>query len=206
MLDKNGFDSWADSYNSTVKKSDEEETYPFAGYKEVISDIYKIITLKNKASILDIGFGTGNLTRKLYENGYEIFGQDFSEEMINISKENMPRAQLYQGDFSNGLVEELRARNYDFIIGTYSFHHLENNHKINFIKDLLDLLKEDGKIIIGDVIFKNQLDLEKCKDQAGKYWDEDEIYIIVDDFKTVFPNLVFKKKSFCSGLIVLEKN
>lgn len=206
MLDKEGFNNWADSYNSTVKKSDEDQTYPFAGYEEVLSDIYKIIILKNKASILDIGFGTGNLTKKLYEAGYEIFGQDFSEEMINIAKEKMPRAQLYQGDFKNGLVEELKARNYDFIIGTYSFHHLENNFKIRFLGDLLGLLKEGGKIIIGDVIFENQLELEKCKSQAGKYWDEDEIYIVVDDFETVFPNLVFKKKSFCSGLIILEKN
>ena len=30
MLDKKGFDLWADGYDKTVRISDEENTYPFA--------------------------------------------------------------------------------------------------------------------------------------------------------------------------------
>ena len=36
MLDNKGFDLWADGYDKTVGVSDEENTYPFAGYKDVL--------------------------------------------------------------------------------------------------------------------------------------------------------------------------
>jgi ubiquinone/menaquinone biosynthesis C-methylase UbiE len=35
---------------------------------------------------LDIGFGTGVLTKKLYDAGYEIYGVDFSDKMLEIAK------------------------------------------------------------------------------------------------------------------------
>ena len=40
MLDNKGFDLWADGYDKAVGLSDENHTYPFAGYKEVL-DIMK---------------------------------------------------------------------------------------------------------------------------------------------------------------------
>ena len=36
MLDNKGFDLWADGYDLAVGLSDEENTYPFAGYKEIL--------------------------------------------------------------------------------------------------------------------------------------------------------------------------
>lgn len=48
MLDKNGFDLWADGYDKTVGISDEENTYPFAGYRDVLGSIFQAIW-KNQA-------------------------------------------------------------------------------------------------------------------------------------------------------------
>ena len=36
MLNNKEFDLWADGYDKTVGISDEESTYPFAGYKKVL--------------------------------------------------------------------------------------------------------------------------------------------------------------------------
>ena len=36
MLNDKGFDLWADGYDKSVGISDEENTYPFAGYKKVL--------------------------------------------------------------------------------------------------------------------------------------------------------------------------
>ena len=113
MLDNKGFDLWADGYDKTVGLSDEENTYPFAGYKDVLGTIYKTIMEKANAVVLDIGFGTGTLTTKLHENGCTIYGQDFSARMIELASEKMPGAHLYQGDFTQGLVEPLQTQNYD---------------------------------------------------------------------------------------------
>ena len=65
MLDKNGFDLWADGYDKSVGLSDEDNTYPFAGYKKILGSIFEIIMQKQNAVVLDIGFGTAALTAKL---------------------------------------------------------------------------------------------------------------------------------------------
>ena len=38
MLDKKGFDLWADGYDRAVGISDEDGTYPFAGYKQLLNE------------------------------------------------------------------------------------------------------------------------------------------------------------------------
>ena len=139
MLDNKGFDLWADGYDLTVGLSDEENTYPFVGYKEILGSIFRTIMEKPRAVVLDIGFGTGTLTTKLYENGCTVYGQDFSERMIELASEKMPGAHLYQGDFSQGLVEALRNQSFDFIVATYSLHHLTDEQKVRFLHSLLVL-------------------------------------------------------------------
>ena len=39
MLSREGFDLWADGYDQAVGLSDEENSYPFAGYKDVLGGI-----------------------------------------------------------------------------------------------------------------------------------------------------------------------
>ena len=201
MLDNKGFDLWADGYDKTVGVSDEGNTYPFAGYKNVLGTIYKTIMEKKNAVVLDIGFGTGTLTTKLYENGCNIYGQDFSARMIELAFQKMPNAYLYQGDFTQGLVEPLQAQNYDFIVATYSLHHLTDEQKVCFLRMLRDHLNPGGQILIGDVAFENRSQLEQCRKDMGDEWDDDEIYFVVDELKGEFPELGFKRISHCSGVL-----
>lgn len=201
MLDNKGFDLWADGYDKSVGLSDEENTYPFAGYKDVLGTIYKTIMEKKNAVVLDIGFGTGTLTTKLYENGCPIYGQDFSARMIELAFQKMPNAYLYQGDFTQGLVEPLQAQNYDFIVATYSLHHLTDEQKVCFLRMLRDHLNPGGQVLIGDVAFENRSQLEQCRKNVGDEWDDDEIYFVVDELKGEFPELGFKRISHCSGVL-----
>lgn len=205
MLDNKGFDLWADGYDKTVGISDEENSYPFAGYKEILGMIYKKVLEREKPTILDIGFGTGTLTTKLYEKGCEIYGQDFSERMVELAQKKMPNAHLYQGDFSKGLVKPLLQHTYDFIIATYSLHHLSDDAKIQFIQLLKKLLKENGSIFIGDVAFQTRADLEKCQREVMDEWDEDEIYFVIDELKKAFPKMEFTQVSYCAGVLVIKR-
>lgn len=203
MLDNKGFDLWADGYDESVGLSDEDNTYPFAGYKDVLNAIYKEVLELGCKTVLDIGFGTGTLTRPLYEKGLEIYGQDFSEEMIKITQKKIPEAILFSGDFTKGLVGSLKENKYDVIIATYSLHHLTDEEKITFITSLLSLLNPGGKILIGDVAFKNRVDLELCKEKAKSYWDDEEFYFVYDELKEHFNTLSFTKYSFCAGVLSL---
>ncbi|MCR5449391.1 MAG: methyltransferase domain-containing protein [Solobacterium sp.] len=205
MLDQKGFDLWADGYDKAVGISDEENTYPFAGYKEVLGTIFRIIMQKQNASVLDLGFGTGTLTAKLYEHGCTVYGQDFSSRMIRLASEKMPHAQLYEGDLTQGLAEPLTHRNYDFIVATYSLHHLTDEQKTAFLHELTSYLNENGKILIGDVAFETREELEQCRIRAGNEWDEEEIYFVAEELKRSFPELEFTPVSFCAGILTLAK-
>ena len=203
MLDNKGFDLWADGYDKTVGVSDEEHTYPFAGYREVLGQIYRTIMEKPGAAVLDVGFGTGTLTAKLYEHGCDVYGQDFSARMIELASAKMPGAHLYQGDFSRGLAEPLRQHSYDFIVATYSLHHLTDGQKIDFLRTLRERLKAGGRILIGDVAFETRDRLEQCMREAGDEWDDEEIYCVADELRKTFPGITFTPVSFCAGILTL---
>ncbi len=203
MLNNTEFDLWADGYDKTVGLSDEADTYPFAGYRKILASIFRTVLEVPNAAVLDIGFGTGTLTARLYERGCSIYGQDFSSRMLELAAAKMPNAHLYQGDFSKGLAEPLRNRRYDFIIATYALHHLTDPQKVAFLSSLRGQLNEGGKLLIGDVAFKTRADLEQCRRDAGADWDPDEIYFVFDELKPFFPSLSFQQVSRCAGIMSL---
>lgn len=207
MLDNKGFDLWADGYDKDVQLSEDNNEYPFAGYRDVLNTIYKLVHRKEKARILDIGFGTGVLTKKLYDDGYEIYGVDFSERMIEIAKEKMPSSKLFQHNFSKDLPNELKNIKFDYIISSYAMHHLIDEEKRDFINELDKYLYNDGEIIIGDVAFKTRELLEKCKSKYIDCWDDDEIYFVFDELKEFLPRreIDFTTISHCAGIIKLKK-
>ena len=206
MLDQKGFDLWANGYDKAVGLSDEENSYPFAGYKEALASIFQTVMGKKNAVILDIGFGTATLTTKLYEQGCNVFGQDFSAKMIDLAAAKMPDAHLNQGDFSKSLATPLLQQSYDFILATYSLHHLTDRQKVDFLGVLKGLLKAEGSILIGDVAFENRRELNLCRKKAGDGWDDDEFYFVADEMQEAFPEMNFKKLSFCTGILSIPKN
>ena len=205
MLNNTGFDLWADGYDKSVGLSDENDRYPFAGYRAMMNALYLRVLAQSGRDVLDIGFGTGVLTSRLYAQGCCIYGQDFSARMIALAQEKMPEAKLYQGDFSKGLVPALCSRQYDAIVATYSLHHLTDAQKIDFIRTLLPLLKPDGCLFIGDVAFRTREELEACRIAAGDAWDEDEIYFVYDELRSHFPALTFEAFSHCTALLTLRR-
>lgn len=206
MLDNQGFDLWADGYDQSVGLADEDETYPFAGYRAVLNHIYNKVLKKTRADVLDIGFGTGALTAQLYAKGYGIWGVDFSRRMIELARVKMPDATLLEGDFSQGLPHVLTHRKYDFILATYSLHHLTDEEKVRFITNMRSLLREEGEILVGDVAFENRAALEACARENGQAWDEEEFYFVYDEIAACFKEKVtFEKLSHCAGVLTWRK-
>ena len=124
--------------------------------------------------------------------------------MIGLACEKMPDAHLYQGDFSQGLAEPLQSQSYDFIVATYSLHHLTDEQKVRFLRGLLERLNEGGRILIGDVAFKSRMDLEQCRREAGEEWDDEEFYFVIDELTSVFPNLLYQPVSHCAGILEIR--
>lgn len=123
--------------------------------------------------------------------------------MIELASGKMPDAHLYQGDFSRGLAEPLMLNTFDFIIATYSLHHLTDAEKISFIRTLKSLLNDNGAILIGDVAFASRQDLERCRKAAGEGWDDEEVYFVFDELRGSFPAMKFEQVSYCAGILSL---
>ncbi len=205
MFDSRDFDQWAQEYDRMVRDSDERTCYPFAGYRKVLEKIAVKILEKPGASVLDIGFGTGTLASELYDHGCVIYGQDFSESMRLIAQNKMPEAKLYIGDFSEGLAEPLKQREYDFITATYALHHLNEEQKLTLVRALRAQLAYDGILLIGDISFETLADREACRKEAGEEWDEEETYSVIEELRKQLPDLMYEQVSVCGGILSLKK-
>ena len=126
--------------------------------------------------------------------------------MIALAKEKMPDATLYQGDFSQGLAVPLLQKSYDFIIATYSLHHLTDTQKITFLRSLRGLLADGGMILIGDVAFQTSADMEACRKAVGEEWDDEEFYFVAEELQKEFPDIRFEAVSHCTGMFILPKS
>ena len=54
--------------------------------------------LPDRAGILDLCCGTGQLAQLLTERGYQVTGLDISEEMLRFARQNVPTAEFIQDD------------------------------------------------------------------------------------------------------------
>jgi len=207
MLDNHGFDIWADGYDESVDVADDNNDYPFAGYKDIINAIYGTVMKNHPAKVLDIGVGTGTLAAKLYEGGNDITGIDFSEKMLSIARAKMPDARFFQFDFTNGLPVEVAAMKFDFIVSTYALHHLTDEEKVSFIRAISGCLSENGVIIIGDVSFPNRDALEHCKELCGDEWDDEEFYFVFSELSNALAKdcvTTYHPYSHCAGIMEIR--
>ncbi|ASV66700.1 MULTISPECIES: class I SAM-dependent methyltransferase [Cytobacillus] len=209
VLNHRGFDEWAKDYDQSVRLSEGKEAYPFAGYQDVINLVYHMAGHKPSSTILDVGFGTGTLTKRLYDDGHNIYGIDFSKEMIAIAKGKMPNANLFQKNMEEGLPFEFEKEKFHTIISTYALHHVTDRKKIEWIQQLSFSLHEGGSIIIGDIAFETRSAHDQCKNRSYEDWDHSEFYTVYEEIKEELIALKFKvdykQISHCGGVLLVRR-
>ena len=77
---------WAKDYDKAVDVADENNAYPFAGYRKLMNVIYGTVLDRKPARVLDIGIGTGFLASKLYEQGNYMSREIILRELIFRTK------------------------------------------------------------------------------------------------------------------------
>lgn len=204
MLNDRGFDLWADGYDADVQLSDERDAYPFAGYRRVLGDIYSRVRTLGARRVLDVGIGTAALSKRLYDDGVDVTGIDFSSEMLSIARRRLPDARLLKFDFGQGLPAELAGERFDCIICTYAIHHLPDARKPGFVRELLAHIAPGGELLLGDVAFATEAEKAACRLESGDSWDEDEEYIVAEQLEREFPDMEFVCESRCAGVCILR--
>ncbi len=208
MLNSHGFDLWAGEYDQSVSEADQKGEYPFAGYAALMNAVYGTVMRSVPATVLDVGIGTALLSKKLYDAGCTITGLDFSAEMLQKARNKMPDARLICWDFTRGVPPQIQTERYDFIISTYALHHLSYEAQAEFIRALLHHLEPKGRMLIGDVCFETRENLDACRRSSGKYWDDEEYYIVFSELQGKLSGYraSFDSFSLCAGMIEIAND
>jgi putative AdoMet-dependent methyltransferase len=200
------FNIWAQDYDATVEKTDQQDGFPFAGYEGVLRTIYQYINPRSPLRILDLGIGSGRLSHQLSLAGCKITGVDFSENMLEKARALMPDATFIVHDLSAGLPS-LDGR-FDAIISTYAMHHFDYPKQIELINEMVHLLAPDGTIYIGDVVFCDREAADACHKNHADDWDESEYYFIYSELSQALAPSIhaeYMPISWCGGVVVLSK-
>lgn len=208
-MNKQLFDDWASTYDRFIQKSEERKTYPFYGYGKIQEYVFEVANRLDKSDILEMGIGTGMMTKKLYDLDHTITGVDFSKNMLNEAKKVMPNNRYIESDFLVSL-EQLEGQMFDTIIFSYSIHHLPVNKQVYLLKKLSKHLKEHGQIVIGDVMTRSKKDMHMLSQRYQTLWDDEEYYPTYEDYdesllREVY-NLEFLEITECAGILSLLKN
>ena len=89
------------------------DNVPYEQWGEYLDNLFKEYGIED-GLLLDLGCGTGKLTRFLADRGYDMIGVDYSYEMLDIAKEQSDESILY-------LLQDMREFElYGTVRGIYS--------------------------------------------------------------------------------------
>jgi putative AdoMet-dependent methyltransferase len=196
------FDNWAKSYDRSIASDD---TFPFAGYEQVLERVVRLAEVKPAMRILDLGIGTGNLAARFVEQGCEVWGLDFSTEMLARARAKLPQVSLIQADLLGDWTTVLRA-SFDRVVSAYVFHEFALDTKMALLRQIFsDCLSTGGHAVVADIAF---LDVES-RTRASEHgqWDEDEYYWAADETISACEQIglqaVYEQVSCCGGVFTL---
>lgn len=120
------------------------------GYFKLVDSIaWKSLTnelhlINKKSQILDLGCGPGRYLEPLIKNGFDVYGYDFSENMIKIARKCInDDSRIKQGD-----VTELPYRDSSFDL-VYSFKVLPHINNIDrALEEIYRVLKPNGVAVL----------------------------------------------------------
>lgn len=102
--------------------------------------------LNAHSTILDIGCGAGvPVDRFLVERGHRIIGIDISEKMIELAKNNVPKAEYEVKDMSDLKEDEY---NVDAVVSFYAIFHTPREKHQELFRKINSFLPTGGLILI----------------------------------------------------------
>ena len=203
IIPRSEFDDWAETYDQSVS---DWRTFPFTGYGDLMNAVVSQAQVRPGMSVLDLGTGTGNLALPFAQAGCSLWCTDFSEPMLAKTRQKIPTAHFILHDLRTDLPPELEHP-FDCIVSAYVFHHFDLEEKVRILRLLLPRLATGGRMLIGDIAFRNRVALEKVKAEVGQDW-EDEFYWLVDDampaLRKAGIQMKYRQISSCAGVFVLS--
>jgi len=129
-------------------------------YAEIYDDIYKpelrvayeyksIIDMTHptpeNSVFLDVGSGTGTLVNKLTENGYQAYGIDASQAMVDISQRKFPKIETKCGSTQDSMVYNKNTFTHITCVDFTVYHMLD---KMSFFRNCYQWLMPNGYLVV----------------------------------------------------------
>lgn len=201
--DKWHFDNWANRYDEEIRVYTGGLDF-YAHYDQVLNKVcehtHDYLGHSNKSShkekgvVVEIGIGTGNLARRIIDscqNDTQYIGVDQSLNMLKLAKSKCPESEVRMGTF---LQLPLNQQTADVIVTSYAFHHCNDVERRLAIQEMNRILKRQGRIVISDLMFKDQASREAFENTCTseeKYELEDEFFANVDEVVSIFNDFGF---------------
>lgn len=112
-------------------------------------DILGLISLpeglenERKPLAIDLGCGTGALTKKLSDMGFDTLGIDSSKEMLCAARAKYPSLKFAEGD----AVDFCLSEKADVIFSNAVFHWIDSSKQGALAKNLFEQLKSGGQLV-----------------------------------------------------------
>jgi putative AdoMet-dependent methyltransferase len=148
--DEFNHDEEAAGYDTEVRNEDDPIR---AGYAALLDWVAHEAGISEHATVLELGSGTGNLTRRL-PRAREIVCVDVSSEMLRIAEQKLAGrddARFVRSD----LLEyfDRPGPELDAVVSTYAIHHLTEPEKAALFARVAERLRPGGRIAFGDLMF-----------------------------------------------------
>jgi ubiquinone/menaquinone biosynthesis C-methylase UbiE len=134
ILDKTVLDynSIADKYSRVREKNWKEFDFLFDKY------------LSSGDRVADLGCGNGRFYSSFKNKNVDYLGIDVSDKLIEIARKNYPEAK-----FEVSSVEKMNDKSFDKVYSIAVLHHIPSYElRLNFLKEIKRILKDDGKLIL----------------------------------------------------------
>jgi ubiquinone/menaquinone biosynthesis C-methylase UbiE len=112
-----------------------------------IKEINKLVDLlPQKGRILDAGCGAGLPAAKfLIENGFDVIGIDFSDEMLKLARTNVPKADFIEMNITD---LDFPDNYFDGLISLYVIIHIPREKHKEIFQQFYRILKPGGILLV----------------------------------------------------------
>jgi len=202
------FDRWSEYYDRSVL---DDMQFPFQGYNCVLSTIVEQAEFSADHIVLDVGIGTGNLSRLFPLPAKQIWGMDFSDRMLRKVRESLPGVNLLKIDLLSRDWSEKLIGPFDRILSSYTLHEFQDDIKCSILCTLSEKLSEsDSSVVIGDISFPDKRLYNKAHQLLKGRWDEDEYYwcaeTMIDMLEQAGFYVTYTQVSACAGVYLIRKS